>query len=57
MMKRISFPFDTSSDDYIDILILLDLESLVFWLANDVLSILIFFFIFCAYARSIFLLA
>lgn len=46
MMKRISFLFDTSSDYYIDILILLGLESLVFWLANDVLSILIFFLFF-----------
>ena len=54
MMKRISFPFDTTSDYYIDILILLGLESLVFWLANYVLSILIFF---CAYVRNIFLLA
>lgn len=56
MMKRISFPFDTTSDYYIDILILLGLESLVFCLANDVLSILIFF-IFWTYVCSIFLLA
>lgn len=46
MMKRISFLFDTTSGYYIDSLILLGLESLDFWLANDVLSVLYIFLFF-----------